>query len=172
MFFDNWSGLGRVLIVACLAYGALVALLRISGARTLSKMNTFDLVVTVALGSTLASIIVTEQVALAEGALAFGALIGLQFAVTWSLSRSPRLSRIVKTEPALLFFDGRFLRGRMRTARVVEEEVRSAVRGQGIASLDDVLAVVLETDGSFSVVRRSEAGSDRSALRDVEFRAI
>ena len=55
MFFDSWAGLGRVLVVGVLAYSALVLLLRISGKRTLTKMNAFDLVVTVALGSTLAT---------------------------------------------------------------------------------------------------------------------
>jgi len=55
MFFNNLAGLGRVLIVGTLAYIALLAMLRVSGNRTLSKMNAFDLVVTVAPGWTLAS---------------------------------------------------------------------------------------------------------------------
>lgn len=66
MFFDTWAGLGRTLMVGVLAYAALVSLLRISGKRTLSKMNTFDLVVTVALGSTLATVLLSKDVALAE----------------------------------------------------------------------------------------------------------
>ncbi len=41
MFFDSWSGLGRILVVGVLAYGTLVLILRISGKRTLSKMNAF-----------------------------------------------------------------------------------------------------------------------------------
>jgi uncharacterized membrane protein YcaP (DUF421 family) len=50
--FDDWTGVARVLVFAPLAYAALVAVLRISGKRTLAKMSAFDLVVTVALGST------------------------------------------------------------------------------------------------------------------------
>jgi uncharacterized membrane protein YcaP (DUF421 family) len=56
MWFDSWSDLARILVVTPLAYGALVAVLRMSGARTLSKLNAFELVVTVALGSTLATV--------------------------------------------------------------------------------------------------------------------
>ena len=52
IFFDNWETLFRTLIIGVLAYVSLVILLRISGRRTLSKMNAFDMVVTVALGST------------------------------------------------------------------------------------------------------------------------
>ena len=60
MLFDSWAGLGRVVLIGTLAYGALVLLLRISGKRTLSKLNAFDLVVTVALGSTLATVLLSN----------------------------------------------------------------------------------------------------------------
>ena len=117
-------------------------------------MNAFDLVVTVALGSILATILLSEDVALAEGMVAFGLLIGLQFAITWLSVRSETVSGLVKSEPALLYRDG-FLRDQMRRNRVVESEVRSAVRGQGFASMEQVRMVVLETDGSFTVIQQS-----------------
>lgn len=82
MLFSGWDSLLRILVVGVLAYVALVVFLRVSGKRTLSKMNAFDLVVTVALGSTLATVLLDKDVALAEGASAFALLIGLQFAVT------------------------------------------------------------------------------------------
>ena len=44
----------------------------------------------------------------------------------------------------------------MLRARVTCDEVRAAVRAAGIADLDDVEAVVLETDGTFSVVARND----------------
>jgi len=63
MLFDSWTGLGRVLLVGVLAYSALVLTLRVSGKRTLTKLNAFDLVVTVALGSTLATVLLSKDVA-------------------------------------------------------------------------------------------------------------
>lgn len=165
MFFDNWLGLLRVLVVGTLAYLALVLLLRVSGKRTLSKMNAFDFVVTVALGSTLATVLLSETVALAEGVTAFVLLIGLQFAITRLSVRSATVRQLSKSEPTLLFHDGRFLEGAMRRERVVRGEVLAAVREQGKGSLDEVAAVVLETDGTFSVV--SSRGGGRSSLEDV-----
>jgi uncharacterized membrane protein YcaP (DUF421 family) len=41
---------------------------------------------------------------------------------------------------------------------VTAEELRAAVRAQGIGSPEDV-AVVLETDGSFTVLRQAGHGS-------------
>ncbi len=155
-FFNNWSGLARVAVVSTLAYTGLVVVLRVSGKRTLSKMNAFDLVVTVALGSTLATIILSKDVALVEGMLAFGMLVGLQFVVTWLSVRSQTVSKLVKANPTLLFYRGTFLHGQMRRMRVVEVEVIAAVRQQGIESMGEVEAVVLETDGTIAVVSRGQ----------------
>jgi len=155
-FFAGWDGLLRVVVVAVLAYGALVMLLRGSGKRTLSKLNAFDLVVTVALGSTLATIFLSKDVALAEGVVAFAMLIGLQLAITWLSVRSQTVSRLVKSEPALLLYQGRLLHSTLKQERVTEAEVQAAVRGAGYAALSDVAAVVLETDGSLTAVPHTE----------------
>lgn len=157
MLFNGWDGLLRTLVVGFLAYVSLVVFLRFSGKRTLSKMNAFDLVVTVALGSTLATVLLSKDVALAEGALAFALLIGLQFAVTWSSVRAPWVRRWVTGEPVILLYRGEFVPTAVRRARVAEDEVRAAVRSAGLASLHGAEAVVLETDGSFSVVLRGDA---------------
>src|ERR671917_2028562 len=134
MLFDTWLELGRVVLVGILAYLALVLFLRLSGKRTLSKMNAFDLIVTVALGSTLATVLLSKDVALAEGVLAFALLILLQFAITWLSVRSERVQELVKARPRLLLHHGRLLPGALREERVTEEEVRAAARTQGIGS--------------------------------------
>ena len=67
LFFSGWESLLRTLVVGALTYVVLVAFLRVSGKRTLAKMNAFDLVVTVALGSTLATVLLSKDVALADG---------------------------------------------------------------------------------------------------------
>src|SRR5512147_637578 len=118
MFFDSWAGLGRVAVVGLLAYAALVLLLRISGKRTLTKMNAFDFVVTVALGSTLATVLLSKDVVLAEGLLALLLLCGLQFIVAYLSVRSRRVESMVKSEPTLLLYRGRFLDDAMRRERI------------------------------------------------------
>lgn len=166
MFFDSWFGLLRVLVVGTLAYVALVVLLRVSGKRTLAKLNAFDLIVTVALGSTLATVLLSKSVALAEGLLAFLLLAGLQYFVAWLSVRSPGFSDLVKSEPTLLLHQGRFLEGAMRSQRVTRAEVLAALRGSGAADPAEVGAVVLETDGSLSVLPQAPGGTS-SSLADV-----
>ena len=166
MFFDSWTGLARVALVGLPAYATLVLALRLSGKRTLAKMNAFDLVVTVALGSTLATILLTSNVALAEGIVAMAVLVAAQFAVAWAAVRSPRIRRAVKSTPTLLARHGRLDEDAMREQRVTRSEILQAVRSAGSGGLDQVAAVVLETDGSLSVITTGKAG-DSTALSDV-----
>jgi uncharacterized membrane protein YcaP (DUF421 family) len=168
MFFDSWTGLGRVLAVGTLAYISLVLILRISGKRTLTKLNAFDLVVTVALGSTLATVLLSKSVALAEGILAMALLVFLQFVITWSSVRSPWFQELVKSEPTLIMHQGRFLDGAMRAQRITREEVIAALRSNGVADAADATAVVLETDGSIAVIKEAAPDSARPTLDAVQ----
>lgn len=166
LFFTGWPALFRVAISAIIGYVTLVALLRISGRRTLAKMNAFDMVVTVALGSVLASIILSKGVTLFQGALALALLIGMQYAVTWSSVRVGWVRRMVTGEPALLFYQGQSLPGALRQSRVTQDELQAAVRASGLIDMSEVQAVVLETDGSFSVMSNNVT-PERSSLDDV-----
>lgn len=88
LFFDGWAGPLRIVIMGTLAYVALIAMLRATGKRTLSKMNAFDLVITVALGSTFATILLDPALPLVDGLTALGLLVVLQYAITWGSVRS------------------------------------------------------------------------------------
>lgn len=154
MFFQDWSGIVRTLVVGSLAYVALVLFLRISGKRTLSKLNAFDLVVTVALGSTLSAIILQESVALAEGAAALALLIFLQFAVTFCSIRSRAFAKVLRSEPTLLARDGAFCDSAMRRERITEDEALAAVRSSGGRDVSQVDFLILESDGSLTVSLR------------------
>jgi uncharacterized membrane protein YcaP (DUF421 family) len=166
LFFSGWSNLGRTVLVGGLAYAALVLMLRISGKRTLAKMNSFDLVVTVALGSTLATILLNKDVALAEGLTSLALLILLQFVVTWLSIRSKLVHSVARSEPRMLLHRGKFLDQAMRSERVTKSELLQAVRSQGFMALADLEGVVLETDGTFSVIQ-SGGSSGHSSLANV-----
>jgi uncharacterized membrane protein YcaP (DUF421 family) len=167
MFVDDWDAVLRILIVGSAAYAGLVALLLISGKRTLTKLNAFDLVVTVALGSTLATVLLSGDVALVEGLAGLALLIFLQFAITWLSVRSARVRRWVKAEPTLLVRDGVFDGAAMKRARVTEEEILAAMRGAGLLDATAAAAVVLETDGSLSVLQRTSEAPARSTVANV-----
>jgi uncharacterized membrane protein YcaP (DUF421 family) len=166
MLFQGWAGIIRTLAVGLLSYVCLVIFLRIAGKRTLAKLNAFDLVITVALGSTLSAILLQESVALAEGASALALLILMQFAVTSFSVRSSSFANAVRSEPALLVKDGICCRVTMRRERLTEDEVLSAVRSSGGHRMNDARTVILESDGTLSVSLRTErTGSTAASAR-------
>ncbi|CAM4381768.1 DUF421 domain-containing protein [Palleronia rufa] len=167
MFFDTWYDILRMIVVGTVAYAGLVVLLRASGKRTLAKMNAFDLVVTIAFGSTFASALLSSDITVVEALSAFALLCGLQYGVAVLSVRSHWFRNLIKSEPTLLFYRGNFLEPAIRTQRVTKEEVFAAMRSAGAASPADVDAVVLETDGSFSVVAGSK-GSNVEILKYVQ----
>lgn len=166
ILFDSPSGLLRVLVIAPLAYLCLVVILRVSGKRTLAQLNAFDFIVTVALGSTLATIALSSSVALAEGALTLVLLVALQFVAAWMAVRVPFVRRALTSEPALLVRDGQPIAAGLERQRISEEGLRQAVRSAGVGGLDMVAAVVVETNGTMSVVTEDKLG-DGSALVEV-----
>jgi uncharacterized membrane protein YcaP (DUF421 family) len=165
-FFESWEGIRRVLMLGTAAYLGLIIMLRVSGKRTLSKMNSFDFVVTVALGSTLSSIIISKSVALAEGLTALVLLILLQFLITWTSVRSRFVRTLVKNEPVLLVRNGEILQRTCRQERITKEEILQAIRNQQLASLSEVDALILETDGTLNVLTNTSAHSD--AMNNVQ----
>lgn len=166
MWFDSWSDLVRVAAVGAGAYLTVVLVLRLTGKRTLAKLNAFDLVVTVALGSTLATILLSSDVSWTEGAVGLAVLALLQTVVAWGTARRPGLRALVTARPTLLLRDGCPAPDALHRERVTMDEVRQAVRASGSGSLASIAAVVLESDGSLSVIPGSRAG-DGSSLRGV-----
>lgn len=156
IFFDGWEPIVRILVIAPLAFVTLVVVLRASGKRTLSKMNAFDFVVTIALGSLFATVIINQDVTLVEGAVSFAVLIVAQFVITFVSVRSDRFERFLKAEPTLLYRNGEMLRESLRRVRVTEREVETIARRRGLPNLDTVSAVILEADGSVSVIESND----------------
>jgi uncharacterized membrane protein YcaP (DUF421 family) len=165
VFFSDLSSLGQVALACVITYAVVVVFLRAGGKRVLAKMNIFDLVVTVAVGSTVASVILSKDVSLAEGVVALGGLVLLQTVASWASTRWLAFRDVLKSQPRRLFYQGAFNDDAIREERSNRNEVLQAMRAEGIASLDQVEAVVLETNGTFSVVRTSTGPND--TLTDV-----
>lgn len=158
-FFGGWEPIARVLVVGTLAYTAMVVLLRLSKKRTLSQMNAFDFIITVALGASFGRILTAKSVALAEALAAFALLIVLQLVVSHLQVRSATFSRLVTDSPRLLLYQGRILQDALNKERITEGELKTALRQKGVKSFDEAEAVVLEPNGNFAVVKRNVAGT-------------
>src|SRR5690625_4443773 len=109
MFLGDYSTILRTLVVGLLAYIALVVIVRFSGKRTLSQLNAFDFIVTVALGSILATIILDSNVSLVQGVAAYLVLVIMQYLITRFTLASDTFDDMVKSDPRLLYYNDRYL---------------------------------------------------------------
>ncbi|RHW35888.1 DUF421 domain-containing protein [Lysinibacillus yapensis] len=167
MFFSSWQSIASTIIVGILAYISLIILLRISGKRTLSEFSAFDLVVSVAIGSVLSTIMLDKQVKLADGITAMAVLIAMQYMGAWLAVRSKFFEGLIKATPELLYYNGEYFSSTMKKARIQEEEILQAARSSGIASMMEVEAVVLESNGNLSVIQKTDS-EEMPTIRNVE----
>lgn len=167
MFFNSWQTIGETILLGALAYIGIVASIRISGKRTLSQMDAFDLVVTVAIGSILATIILDSKVVLIQGLAAVVVLIVLQLLAAWLAMKSQTMEKIIKADPELLYYKGNFYEQALKKNRILQEEVLHSARANGINSLDEVEAAILEPDGNISFIEKIDR-SRHSTVSGVE----
>lgn len=150
--FQSWTELGRVAGTAVATYIFIILAVRISGKRSTSKMNNFDWIVTVAMGSIAGSIVLLKDVVLLDGFMAVGSLLALQFLTTKLSVHYPFVRNLLVAAPTLLYYRGEFVEDVLVKERVNRAEILSAARQQGYSDLDGIVAVILEPSAGLSFI--------------------
>ena len=164
----------RVAAATVLTYAYVVALLRVSGKRTVASLTTFDWILNVAMGS-LVAVAMTTPDKFWVANLSILLVVVLQFIVAKAAYHSRAVARAVTAEPTLLVHQGRFLRDAMARVRVNEDEIASALRKAGITELSGAGAVVMETGGTLCVIASDTVTRSRTtdfALRELHGMAL
>ncbi len=141
------------LICACAIgiYLAIILYTRISGKRSFSKMSSVDFAMTIAIGSIIASVILTPSVSLTEGLIALGAVYLLQLFTSILRLINP-IQKVIDNKPILLMDGDRILTDNMKKARVTLGDLRSKLREANVIQSSQIRAVVFETTGDIAVL--------------------
>jgi uncharacterized membrane protein YcaP (DUF421 family) len=164
VFFSSWGAIVHVVLATAIIFMVVVAILRIVGSQALAKMSGYDMVATVTFGSIVSTVAVTRGITITEGLAALITLIGLQEILRVLQSRWLAAHHVVRQAPDVFLWEGQLLEDRLRDSRVSADEVRAAVRKMGLSSLSDARAVILENDGEWSVIPRTDKPGDDTAL--------
>ncbi|MGE5128073.1 MAG: DUF421 domain-containing protein [Sphingomonadaceae bacterium] len=150
-----------MVVVGTCGYFFLLAALRLAGPRTLARTNVFDFIILVSIGSVFGRILTAKDVALVEALVAYAFIVGIHYLVSLLRARSALVASLLDAEPLLLFYEGRYMRAAMRRARIRAADVDAAAREKGFASMHEVVAVILEGDGTLSIepARREQRSS-------------
>ena len=156
ILYGGWEELLRIVIVGALAYIAIILLLRAAGKRALAKLSAYDFIVTIALGSMLATSILSPGMTIDRAILAFALLIGLQRLFALLSMRSTAFFQLTNNQPTLVVHRGQFVEANLKRMNLRHGDIEAAVRSKGHASVQDIGSVVLETDGTLSVIASVE----------------
>lgn len=154
---DIGSSLPEIVLRTSVVYLFLVAIMRISGKREVGNLSILELVVVLIISDAVQNSMVGENTTLWGGMVAAATLISLDYVLKRLSLRSRRFRRAVEGEPRLLVRDGKLLTRALAEEKVEPDEVRAAIRAQGIARVEDVRLAVLETDGTISVIPMTSA---------------
>ena len=152
-------------------YAVLVALVRLVGLQSFSKMTSVDFALTITTGAVLASTLLTKDPPLLQGVVALVVLFALQAAVAWG--RRHGLSAVVDNEPLVLMTREGMVFENLQKAHVTEGDVWAKLREANVLTVAEVRAVVFETTGDISVLHGDPDGPRLEAclltgVRDAE----
>jgi len=157
-----------IILTAIGIYIAIVIFTRIAGKRSFSKMSSFDFAMTVALGSMVATTVLSKSVSLWQGVIGIATVYILQLFVA-ILRRFKVVQNVVDNGPLMLMDGQTILYENLKKARVTEADLRSKLREANVIRLKEVRAVVFEATGDISVLHTDK---DDEELEDYLYKDV
>jgi len=151
----TWSDFWQITLSAMGILAAVVLLIRLNGLRSLSKMSSFDFAVTVAVGSIVATTLMSDSASLFDGAIGVAALLLSQRLVSMARVHF-NASAVVDNQAIVLMVGETMLDDALVRTRVTRDDIRGKLREANVIDLSEVHAVVLESTGDISVLHGSD----------------
>lgn len=160
-----------VVIAGVGVYLVFLLMIRIFGARVLSRMTAFDAVVLTMVGAVAGRVIIGHPPTLAAGVIGLITLMLLEAMFGAARSVSSGLRQTFDGRPRIVLVHGEWIFEELRKTHLAKSDVRFAIRRAGIHRMDMVQCVILEPTGELSIFRegtpvdpellRGVAGVDR-----------
>ncbi len=155
LFDITWKTVGQIALSAFGIYLSVIVMTRICGKRSFSKMSSFDFAMTVAVGSIIATTVLSSSVNLLEGMVGLVAVYLLQICAAFA-RRNKAIRNLMDNSPLLLMDGETIIEDNLRKARVTKGDLRSKLREANVTELSQIKAVVFETTGDISVLHKND----------------
>jgi uncharacterized membrane protein YcaP (DUF421 family) len=136
-------------------YLFLLAAFRFSGKRELGQATLFDFLIILLISNVVQNAMIGEDNSVLGSFAGVAVLLTLSFFLNQVTARSRKARKVLEGSPTLLVHDGKILERNMMAESVSRNDLLTALREQGIASLKEVRYAILELDGKISVIRSS-----------------
>ncbi|WP_201588123.1 DUF421 domain-containing protein [Psychrobacter jeotgali] len=166
-FSIEWQQVLGIFLSVIGFYFCLILFTRISGLRSFSKLSSYDLAMTVGIGSILASTVLSKSTSLLQGILAIGMLFLLQSIVSIIRRKAKPIKALIDNQPIILMAHGEYFWDNLKEAKLSTNDIKQVLRQNGIKSKSEVFAVVMETTADMSVIKNSDVPPDWSLFDDI-----
>ncbi|MGM8887264.1 MULTISPECIES: DUF421 domain-containing protein [unclassified Psychrobacter] len=172
MKWENWFSIDwqQVVGISLSAVGFYIGLMmftRLMGLRSFSKLSSHDFAMTVAIGSILASTVLSDTPSLLQGLCAVGALFVIQGLVSMIRRKIKPLKALIDNQPIILMAHGEYFWDNLKEANLSTSDVQQVLRKNSIKSKSEVFVVIMETTGDMSVIKNNDVTPDWSLFNDI-----
>jgi uncharacterized membrane protein YcaP (DUF421 family) len=138
-------------------YWFLFIVLRFILRRDTGNAGISDILFVVLLGDAAQNGMIGEGETVADAALLIAVLVAWNYTLDFLGYHVRFFEWLTDPPPICLVRDGRLLRRNMRREHLTDTEIEAKLRGEGIDDVRKVKRMFLESDGSFSVLKRRQA---------------
>lgn len=150
--FPYWQFVLRAAVV----YVAIIVLLRLGGKRQIGQMGAGEFVAILLISNAVQNSMNGGDNSISGGLILAGVIILLSIAVDYFSYKSKWFESLVQGTPTILIRNGELVRKNLERELLNEHELRAVLRRQGFHDFSDIAAAILESNGSISVIRKSD----------------
>lgn len=149
-------------------YICVVFALRMMGKRQIGELEASELVVTIIISDIAAMPITNTEVPIVINVLAIFLLMILEVSLSYFAYKNPKIRRIMYGKPSTFYKNGKFDITEMERQRFNIGDVMEELRGNGASDLSEVEYIVMETNGSVSVVMKKEESAVTPSMLNIK----
>ena len=151
-FQIDFQTIKTVLFSTVLIFTILLLLVRISGLRSFAKMTSIDFASTIAIGSLIASTVMSDSPSVLKGGMAIALVLLFQTLFAKLCLKFDAFEKIASNQPIFLMIGSEILYDNLHKSNLGEDDLMAKLREANVIQLSEVKAVVLETTGDVSVL--------------------
>ncbi|MGP5407996.1 DUF421 domain-containing protein [Psychrobacter celer] len=166
-FSIDWQQLVGISLSAAGFYVGLMLFTRLMGLRSFSKLSSHDFAMTVAIGSILASTVLSDSPSLMQGLCAVAVLFVMQGLISMIRRKVKPLKSLIDNKAIILMAHGEYFADNLAEANLSTSDVQEVLRKNGLKSKTEVFAVIMETTGDMSVIKNNDVPPDWALFDDI-----
>lgn len=144
-----------IVVRAATVYLFVLLLVRVRGKKSINQLEVFDFVLLLIISEATQQAMLGDDFSVTNGILVVASLISIDLLLSFAKQHMPKFNRVISGMPTVLMAEGELLHDAMATEGIDEDDIMESARSsQGLERLDQIRHVVMERNGSLSIIPR------------------